>query len=81
MPVNPGGIRPLTGRQAQKVVRLANAEWMAQGLNTGERYSLQGWDIFENAYMVFDNVNHSLFRVNLLLAGLSRSRREAFSRS
>jgi len=77
VPLNPGDMRPRLNDRFGKVIRVANAAWVASGLNTGVRYSLSGWDQFEDQYMVYDEALFRYLSVSALYEQLPPNRRKA----
>jgi len=49
-----GGVSPHDRIVALKVVRVANAAWIAEGYDTSGRYALDGWDEDLGEYIVED---------------------------
>jgi len=82
VPLNPGDLSPRMSRDlAQRVVRLANAQWTASQVGyPGTRYTSLEWEGVSGEYFAIDTDTNSWVSVTALLYSLSAERRKALSR-
>ena len=75
----PGGYQSPNANIRSRVIRLANAEWIAKG-GRGIRFidSTEAWDVFEDDFLVVDVTSYNSFvSVKALLDGLSEDSRKS----
>jgi len=77
VPLNHGDFRPHLNEAVRKVIRTANADWVASGLHTGVRYELVGRSGIEDQYLIFDNHFRSFISLTALYDQLPVNRQQA----